>query len=117
MVEGTDGMLYGMEVDVEAAKAELREIASKDHGKGATDFLKNVGLGSFAEQLQDLKLGRAHLQRVHSILWIHLPVKRGIYGSRYWICIKSCQCCRPDFMLLQQCLQSFLVKARLRDLG
>ena len=57
MVEGTDGQLYGMEVDVEAAKAELREIASKDQGKGGTDFLKNVGLGAFADQLQDLKLG------------------------------------------------------------
>lgn len=57
MVEGTDGQLFGMEVDVEAAKAELREIASKDEGKGASDFLRNIGLGSFAEQLQDLRLG------------------------------------------------------------
>ena len=58
VVEGTDGMLWGMEVDVEAAKAELREIAKKDEGKGASKFLSSIGLGSLAEQLEDLKLGR-----------------------------------------------------------
>ena len=72
MVEGTDGQLFGMEVDVEAAKAELREIASRDQGKGATDFLKNVGLGAFADQLQDLKLGQLlsflHMTRLLSSL-------------------------------------------------
>lgn len=56
-VEGTDGQLFGMEVDVEAAKAELREISAKDEGQGASKFLKSIGLGAFAEQLDDLKLG------------------------------------------------------------
>ena len=41
MVEGTDGQLFGMEVDVEAAKAELREINAKDEGQGASKFLKS----------------------------------------------------------------------------
>ena len=59
MVEGTDGQLFGMEVDVEAAKAELREISAKDEGQGASKFLKSIGLGAFAEQLDDLKLGKA----------------------------------------------------------
>ena len=57
MVEGTDGQLFGMEVDVEAAKAELREISAKDQGSGVTKFLNSIGLGSFAEQLEDLRLG------------------------------------------------------------
>lgn len=57
MVEGTDGQLFGMEVDVEAAKAELREINAKDEGQGASKFLKSIGLGAFADQLDDLKLG------------------------------------------------------------
>ena len=42
---------------MEAAKAELREISAKDEGQGASNFLKNIGLGAFAEQLDDLKLG------------------------------------------------------------
>jgi len=57
MVEGTDGLLWGMEVDVEAAKLEVKEITSKDQGKGASKFLTSIGLGSLAEQLDDLKLG------------------------------------------------------------
>ena len=57
-VEGTDGQLWGMEVDVEAAKAELREISSRDEGKGVSDFLNGIGLGAFASQLDDLKLGK-----------------------------------------------------------
>ena len=60
VVESTEGLLWGMEVDVEAAKAELREIAKKDEGKGASKFLSSIGLGSLAEQLEDLKLGTAH---------------------------------------------------------
>lgn len=63
LVEGTEGHLYGMEVDVEAAKAELREISSRDEGQGASKFLRSVGLGAFAEQLDDLKLGECQAPR------------------------------------------------------
>lgn len=56
-VDGTDDNLYGMEVEVEAAKAELREIAARDQGKNVSNFLNSIGLGAFAEQLDDLRLG------------------------------------------------------------
>jgi len=66
LVDGTDGLLWGMEVDVEAAKAELREISSKDEGKGTSKFLSSIGLGSLAEQLDDLKLGTITFQASHT---------------------------------------------------
>lgn len=56
-LEGTDLPLYGMEIDIEAAKAEIRELASKDDGKQVQDFLNSVGLGGFSQQLKDLELG------------------------------------------------------------
>jgi hypothetical protein len=65
LVEGTDGLLWGMEIDVEAAKAELREISSKDEGKGTSKFLSSIGLGILAEQLDDLKLGTITSQASH----------------------------------------------------
>ena len=76
MVEGTDGQLYGMEVDVEAAKAELREIASRNQGKGATDFLRNIGLGAFSDQLADLKLGIHNLSPSRALICPSHAVKR-----------------------------------------
>ncbi len=57
LLQGTDLPLYGMEIDIEAAKQELRELASKDDGKQVSDFLGSVGLGGFADQLRDLQLG------------------------------------------------------------
>ena len=57
-VEGTDGMLYAMEVDPEQAKSEFAAFAKQtDMSSGAKDFMSSVGLGGFAEQIGDLKLG------------------------------------------------------------
>ena len=57
-VEGTDGMLYAMEVDPDQAKAEFAMFAKQtDMSSGAKDFMSSVGLGGFAEQIGDLKLG------------------------------------------------------------
>jgi arsenite-transporting ATPase len=60
-VEGTDLPLWGMEVDVAAAAADVRAAAAAS-APGAGDskvmsFMKSVGLGAFAEQLADLRLG------------------------------------------------------------
>jgi arsenite-transporting ATPase len=57
-VEGTDMMLYAMEVDPDQAKAEFAAFAkTNDMGAGAKNFMSSVGLGGFADQLGDLKLG------------------------------------------------------------
>lgn len=56
-VADTDGLLFGMELDVEASKAELRELAGKGKGVGAGGFLNSMGLGAIASQLDDLALG------------------------------------------------------------
>ena len=60
-VEGTDLPLWGMEVDVGAAAADVRAAAASS-APGAGDskvmtFMKSVGLGAFADQLADLRLG------------------------------------------------------------
>lgn len=49
--------LWGMEIDPEEARNELRELAAGDGGAEAMSMLNAVGMGKFAEQLQDLKLG------------------------------------------------------------
>lgn len=56
-VEGTDGMLYGMEVDPIEAREEFRRVMRKDDGKGVQDFMGSFGLGGLAKQLEELKLG------------------------------------------------------------
>ena len=57
-VEGTDGMMYAMEVDPDQAKAEFAAFAKQaDVSAGAKDFMSSVGLGGLADQLGDLKLG------------------------------------------------------------
>ena len=58
-MQGTDLPLWGMEVDVAAARDELRAAArAADGGTSKVDgFLKSVGLGAFAEQIADLRLG------------------------------------------------------------
>ena len=60
-LEGTDLPLWGMEVDVSAAAEDVR-AAARASAPGAGDskvmnFMKSVGLGVFADQLADLKLG------------------------------------------------------------
>ena len=57
-VDGTDGMLYAMEVDPDQAKEEFAAFARQnDVSSGAKDFMSSVGLGGLADQLGDLKLG------------------------------------------------------------
>ncbi len=61
-VEGTELPLWGMEIDVERARAELREMgqAGTSVGGGGSkvdDFMSGVGLGALQEQLKDLRLG------------------------------------------------------------
>ena len=62
-VEGTELPLWGMEIDVERARAELRELGqagSSGAGGGGSkvdDFMSGVGLGALQEQLKDLRLG------------------------------------------------------------
>ena len=57
-VEGTDLPLWGMEVDVEQAKEELRSLGTADEGGSSKvdDFMRGVGLGSLQDQLKDLRL-------------------------------------------------------------
>ena len=58
LVEGTEGMLYGMEIDPEASKAEFAAFTSSEAGsKGVSDFMGSMGLGGVLSQLEDLKLG------------------------------------------------------------
>jgi len=57
-VNGTDNMLYAMEVDPDQAKEEFAAFAKQnDVSSGAKDFMSSVGLGGLADQLGDLKLG------------------------------------------------------------
>lgn len=56
-MEDTDGLLFGMELDVDATKAELRAINANNKGFGAGGFLNSMGLGALADQLDDLALG------------------------------------------------------------
>lgn len=51
-VEGTETLLWGLQIEPEQARAELRQLARGDGGDKALSMLKSVGLGSFAEQLQ-----------------------------------------------------------------
>jgi arsenite-transporting ATPase len=49
--------LWGLEVDVAAAKADIRAAAAADGGAKVASFLSSIGLGVFADQLADLRLG------------------------------------------------------------
>ncbi|KAL4441055.1 hypothetical protein ABPG77_010486 [Micractinium sp. CCAP 211/92] len=57
LLEGTDGRVYGMEIDLEQARQELRELSGQDEGRRIDDILSSVGLGGVADQLKDLRLG------------------------------------------------------------
>lgn len=56
-VEGTDGLLYGMEIDPDASRAEFAAFTRQDGGQGVADFMGSLGLGGILAQLEDLKLG------------------------------------------------------------
>lgn len=51
--------LWGMEVDVAAAAQQLRALGKDDKAEQVDTFLSSLGLGAFAEQLRDLRLGEA----------------------------------------------------------
>lgn len=57
LVDGTDGRVYGMEIDLEQARQELRELSGQDEGRRIDDILGSVGLAGVADQLKDLRLG------------------------------------------------------------
>ncbi|KAG2424744.1 hypothetical protein HYH02_015126, partial [Chlamydomonas schloesseri] len=54
---GTDLPLWGLQLDPEQAKAELREVLADDGGKKLNETLDGLGLGVISEQLKDLQLG------------------------------------------------------------
>lgn len=56
-VAGTDGKVWGMEIDLEAAREDLRQVTGANGGKGLDDALGSLGLGGVASQLKELKLG------------------------------------------------------------
>jgi arsenite/tail-anchored protein-transporting ATPase len=51
-VQGTEAPLWGMEIDPEKARQELRELAQGGGGDQALEMLSNVGLGFLADQLK-----------------------------------------------------------------
>jgi hypothetical protein len=68
-VEGTELPLWGMEIDVERAKAELRELgqAGASGSSKVEDCMSGVGLGALQEQLKDLRLSALRAAaRIHS---------------------------------------------------
>lgn len=56
-ISGTESRVWGLEIDIEAAKQELRGLGKGENGKEFDDFLDGLGLGGVAEQLKSLKLG------------------------------------------------------------
>ncbi|PSC69048.1 arsenical pump-driving ATPase [Micractinium conductrix] len=56
-VEGTNGGVFGMEIDLDMARQELRELSGADEGRKLDDVLGSVGLSGVADQLKDLRLG------------------------------------------------------------
>lgn len=48
--------LWGMHVDLQAAREELRELTKDDGGEKLNEVLNSLGMGGFAEQLKDLNL-------------------------------------------------------------
>lgn len=68
-LQGTEAPLWGMQIDPERARAELRELARGDGGDKAMDMLRSVGLGSLAEQLQ-VRLLRALCAGLMCGLWV-----------------------------------------------
>lgn len=57
-VDGTDGLLFAMEIDPEQAREEFRSATKNEDGSsGVKDFMDGMGLGGWADQLSELKLG------------------------------------------------------------
>ncbi len=49
--------LWGLEIDPEAARAELRQVMADDGGKKLNETLDQLGMTGVVEQLRDLQLG------------------------------------------------------------
>ncbi len=49
--------MWGLEIDIEAAKEDLRGLGKGDNGKEFDDFLDGMGLGGVTDQLKKLRLG------------------------------------------------------------
>jgi len=56
-VGGDDLPLWGMQIDVEQSRADLKAAVEGGGGKGLNDFLDGLGLGMIAQQLKELSLG------------------------------------------------------------
>ncbi|MEW5306530.1 MAG: hypothetical protein WDW36_008988 [Sanguina aurantia] len=54
---GGDMPLWGMQIDPESARTELRDIMADDGGAKLNQVLDGLGLGVVSEQLKDLQLG------------------------------------------------------------
>lgn len=54
---GTYNKVWGLEIDIEAAKNDLRGLGKGENGKEFDDFLDGLGLGGLADQLKGLRLG------------------------------------------------------------
>ncbi|GFR49978.1 hypothetical protein Agub_g12120 [Astrephomene gubernaculifera] len=54
---GEELPLWGLQLDPEQAKQELREVLADDGGKKLNEVLDGLGLGIVSEQLKDLQLG------------------------------------------------------------
>lgn len=56
-VVGTEGRVWGMEIDLDAARNELRDLGGAKEGRKLDDLLGGLGLSGVASQLKDLQLG------------------------------------------------------------
>mmetsp|Transcript_4879 Transcript_4879/g.13611 ORF Transcript_4879/g.13611 Transcript_4879/m.13611 type:complete len:760 (+) Transcript_4879:198-2477(+) len=55
-LEGTDLNVWGMQVDLDAAKQEIRSLADNGGEQKLNELLSSVGLGGLADQIKDLNL-------------------------------------------------------------
>lgn len=56
-VLNTDGRVWGMEIDLNAARQQLKDLGGAKEGRQLDDLLESFGLAGVASQLKDLRLG------------------------------------------------------------
>lgn len=56
-ISDTNGKVWGLEIDIEAAKQDLRNLGKGGDGREIDDILDSIGLGAITDQLKSLKLG------------------------------------------------------------
>lgn len=54
---GCDGNVWGLEIDIEAAKQDLKNLGGGKDGKKLDEILDGLGLGAITDQLKNLRLG------------------------------------------------------------